>query len=153
MWNRPIPLKAALWFITYLYLNHINLTIFHNTLYTLKKGWTWFAQYALWTNKLPAVFQSLSSSVIIPLGVTHPSSLATAVIHVESVAPGMSSTDVMVAEKLHASSHAPYMTYAVHVRKRENSRTFARSPKTSRMKTATKPVIADFKKHDMLDVR
>lgn len=70
------------------------------------------------TNKQPEVLQSLPSSVATTLGVTRPSPPATVVIDVERLAPEIPRTGVVVANKLPAFSHVPYMTIAVPVHKR-----------------------------------
>lgn len=98
------------------------------------------------------MFQALPSSVKIALGVTRYSIPALVLIDVESVALEISSTDVMVAEGLPRSSYASYMTIAVQVRKRGNSRTIARSPKKCRLNTATEAATAFVKDEDTLNV-
>lgn len=67
--------------------------------------------------------------MVIALDVTLLWQPATNAIEVETVAPVKSNTDVMATEELPASSHAPYMTIAVLLRKREKSITMALSPR------------------------
>lgn len=121
VWLRPNKLVAALRFVTYLYMNHITLTFFNNTLYTMQVGWTGSVLCTLLKNQLQAVFQSNPSPVSIALGFTRPSPSATVVILAESVAPGMFNMNVMVAEELPAFDHAPNMTSAVPMSEREQA--------------------------------
>lgn len=95
----------------------------------MQESWIELVQYALQTNKQPAVFQSLLLSVTIVPDMTLPSPLATVFIDVERVAPGTSSTDIIVAEELPASVHASYMKIAVPVSKRENQAQLRGRPK------------------------
>lgn len=67
-------------------------------------------------------------SVVTAHAVTRPSSPATVVNDIESVASEMFNKNVMAAETLFASSHMPYMGIAVPVCMRGNSNTIARSP-------------------------
>lgn len=91
---------------------------------------TRFGQYALQANRLLAMFKYLPSSVAIALSNTRPESPATALIVAESVVPEIFHADIMVAEALLASSHAPYMSIVVLVRKREKSSIIDSSPKS-----------------------
>lgn len=74
-----------------------------------------------------------------------PSTARTVVSDVESVAPEMNNSAVIVAEEFPTSSHAPYMTNAVSVRERENFSTIVRSPKKRLLNTAIEPTTAAVK--------
>lgn len=104
---RPNELGVALWFVTYLYLDHNALVVSKNTLYRMQEGSTRFVQYAPQTSKLRAVFQAVPSLVAIALDVARPSPTGTIVIDLESVGPEMTNTDIVVAEALPPSSHSP----------------------------------------------
>lgn len=64
----------------------------------------------------------------------------------------MPSTSVIVTEESPSSSHVPYMSVAVPMRKLENSSTIARSPKKRRLNTAAEVSTAVMKEWDVLDV-
>lgn len=96
MCNRLIQSDSAIWFVSYHSFNHFALKIINNSFYIIQEGWTWFAQYRLQTNKLPALFQSHLSAAANASGVALPSPPATVVINVERVAPKMRNTDVMI---------------------------------------------------------
>lgn len=68
---------------------HIASAVSDNTFYTMQEGWTRHAQYALQTNKLPAVFQFLPSLMESVLGLIRPSRRTIVVIDGESVSPQM----------------------------------------------------------------
>lgn len=76
------------------------------------------------------------------LGVTRFLPLATIRIDFESLDPQWSSTDVKVAEALPASSHLPYMTISVSVRKSKISNTIASSCKKRSLAIATVTAVA-----------
>lgn len=98
MWTSSKGLDAAFRFATHLFLDYIASAVSNQTVYVMRKDWTRFPKYAMQANKSQTVFQALPSSVATELCVICPSSPTKIVIHVESVDPEMSSTDVMVAE-------------------------------------------------------
>lgn len=67
------------------------------------------------------------------------------------MAPGTPSTDVVDVKNFPVSSRTTFATIVVSVRKRVNSSTIARSPKKSRLITATKSNTAVVKEEDVLD--
>lgn len=69
---------------------------------------------------------TLSSSVVTAIDVTRHSRPAKVVNNVDGMVAEMSSTDIMVAEELPASSHAPYMTTVGPRSNHENSSTIER---------------------------
>lgn len=121
------------------------------TLYEIQKGWAGLALYALQTNKQPAVFQALQSIVTAALGVARSSPPATAICDVESVALDLSNTVVKIADKLHASNHASYISIALPVLKQRSSK-IARSLKKHRLNTAFASATTVVKKEDLWDV-
>lgn len=104
----------------------IAMAVSNKTLHKKQEGWTRFAQFDLQTNKLPAVYRSLSPSLTTALGVTRSFPPTAFVIDIKSAVSKMSKTNVMIAEALPASGHSSYMTIAVPVRKREYSCMIAR---------------------------
>lgn len=92
------------------------------------------------------------NSVVIALGVTRPSSSATVVIDVENVARVMFDADVMIAEELPTSSHVPYISNALPVRKRGNSSTKAKPRKIRHLNISTESEAAVLKEKDVLNV-
>lgn len=118
-------------------MNHIDTAVSNDTLFTIQKSKTGFAQYALQTNKLPVVSLSFLSSLAIAPGVVYQLLSVTVEIDVKSMAPMMSRTVIMISKELSASNHAQYMTIAIPVWTRENAVTIARSPKQRHLKTAT----------------
>lgn len=86
------------------------------------------------------------------LGEICPSPPAAFVIDVQSVALEMSNTDVVVADELSTSSHSPYLTNAVQVRKRGHSSMITRARKKGHLNTATDSSAAFVKKKNVMDV-
>lgn len=68
--TRPNGFNAVIWFVNYLYLDHIASAAPSNKFYAMQVGWVGFAQYALRAKKLPVVIEYLPSSVAAVLGVT-----------------------------------------------------------------------------------
>lgn len=95
---------------------------------------------------VPSVFRGSCHSLI------RRSPLVAVVIDHESVAPEISSSEVIVAKELLESSHVPHMSNAVPVSKRGNTSTIAQSPKKHHMKTATVPETVVVKEKDLLNV-
>lgn len=98
VWNRPNPLDPALFFFILTISNHIALVIRNHTYDTKQKLCTGFAQYGPHTNKLPAVFLSLPSSVAIGVAVTRAEPTATLVIDAYFEHLEISSTKVAAAK-------------------------------------------------------
>lgn len=137
-------------FVTYLCLDHVALTTFSNTHYKMKEGWDGYVEYTFQTNKLVVVFQSFSASSA--YGMTRLSIPSTGVIDGKSVAPDMSNTDVLDAKEFPASSHAPYMSVAVPVRKRGISNIIVRLPNNHHLNITTTLETAVAKTGNKLDV-
>lgn len=106
------------------------------------------------TNKLAAMFQFFSSSLVTALEMTCPSLPTTVVIHVESMDPVMSSTGFMFAEEWHLFIHASYISIGLNVRKRKRSSTIAGLPKKRHLNTtsANESASAVVKNENVLDV-
>lgn len=85
------------------------------------------------------------------LNVSHPSAPATVFIGVESAAPNMFNTDVMLAVGLRAFCSSPYMTIAVPACIRGHLSTIARSKMKCLLTTVTASATAVVNKDDMLD--
>lgn len=98
------------------------------------------------------MFQALPSSEATVLSETLPALPATVVNDAESMSPEFFKIEVMVAEQLPTSIHAPYMSISLPLCKREYSSTTARSPKNRRLDTATAPATVVVKEEDFLDV-
>lgn len=87
------------------------------------------------------------------LGVTSLSPPAAIVIDVGSADPEMSNIDFIVAEALIASSHSPYTTTAIQLRKREHSSTIVRSSRKPHLTTVTATAIEVVNEEVVLDVK
>lgn len=98
------------------------------------------------------MFQSVSSSTAIALGVKRPSPSATIAIDVECVVSEIYSTEFMLVKELSAFVHALYMTIVVPVRKSGNSTTISRSPEKHRLNNALKTATTVAKDDNASDV-
>lgn len=86
------------------------------------------------------------------LGATSLPTPATVFKSVVNVTLGLSDLDVMVVQKLPASSHATFMIIAVLVRDRVISSAIASLPKRLSLNTITKPTTSNVKAEDVLHV-
>lgn len=125
------------------------LAVFNNTADTMQESWTCTVRTAeKQTISCNKIFLSLMAK---KLGVTRPSPSVMVAIDEESLAPERSNTRAMVAKKLAASIHAPYMTIVAPVFKRGNSSTIARSPKRRRKDPAIEAATTVLKNEGVLD--